>query len=582
MNKTLLYIAAAMLGATAFTACDDDFARPPMMLPETVDVEANYSITQVKNRFWATMGTPTEIGVDAETGDSMIFKGRVCSSDESGNIFKKIYVQSHDENGNQIAMAFYVNAKDMYAQLPFGQEVVVWGTGLTIGSASGVLAFGDPADKDFYMTEERFYAHIARTGIGVPDPSKVDTTATTLAHINEIKGNTDSLKVWQCRLVRINDVSWVEAGQPYSNEQYGTNRYLTDENGNRLMVRNSTFTNYSTDPLPYGKGSVVGILSQFNGNLQLTMIDQEGCIDFDGEAPEPGPEVDPAGDGTEASPYNVTKALEVATALKDGEETAEVFVNGVISAIGEISTSFGNGTYTITDEGGSKTIGVYRGYWLGGEKFTSENQLALGAKVVVKGKLVNYKGNTPQLAQGNQLVSYNGETAGGETPAPSEDQLYSFLTPSLTEMPADWTIENVNLGTAEYVWSWKVYNNAGYLNASAFVAGAAIATEAYAVSPTIDLTGVTGTTATFDHAAKFQTTLRTMCGLVVREEGAKDWTPIAIPTWPEAGSWTFVSSGSINLGAYDGKKIQLGFKYGSSAEGADTWEIKNLAINGKK
>ncbi len=35
-----------MLGATAFTACDDDFARPPMMLPETVDVEANYSITQ--------------------------------------------------------------------------------------------------------------------------------------------------------------------------------------------------------------------------------------------------------------------------------------------------------------------------------------------------------------------------------------------------------------------------------------------------------------------------------------------------------------------------------------------------------
>lgn len=422
-----------MLGATAFTACDDDFARPPMMLPETVDVEANYSITQVKNRFWATMGTPTDIGVDAETGDSMIFKGRVCSSDESGNIFKKIYVQSHDENGNQIAMAFYVNAKDMYAQLPFGQEVVVWGTGLTIGSSSGVLAFGDPADKDFYMTEERFYAHIARTGIGVPDPSKVDTTATTLAHINEIKGNTDSLKVWQCRLVRINDVSWVEAGQPYSNEQYGTNRYLTDENGNRLMVRNSTFTNYSTEPLPYGKGSVVGILSQFNGNLQLTMIDQEGCIDFDGEAPEPGPEVDPAGDGTEASPYNVTKALEVATALKDGEETAEVFVNGVISAIGEISTSFGNGTYTITDEGGSKTIGVYRGYWLGGEKFTSENQLALGAKVVVKGKLVNYKGNTPQLAQGNQLVSYNGKTAGGDTPTPPtpSDELKYTLTTSV-------------------------------------------------------------------------------------------------------------------------------------------------------
>ncbi len=110
----------------------------------------------------------------------------------------------------------------------------------------------------------------------------------------------------------------------------------------------------------------------------------------------------------------------------------------------------------------------------------------------------------------------------------------------------------------------------------------AIATESYAVSPVIDLTGATGCAMSFDHAAKFQTTLRSMCGLVVREEGAKDWTPVEIPTWPEAGAWTFVNSGSISLAAYDGKKIQIAFKYGSSADGADTWEIKNLAIKGKK
>ena len=584
MKKTLLYI-AALLGVTAFSACDDDFARPPMVLPETVEVEANYSIPQVKNRYWANMSTPTNIGVSASTGDSMVFKGRVCSSDESGNIFKKIYVQSRNENGDQVAIAFYVNAKEMYAQFPFGQEVAVYGTGLTIGSASGVLAFGDPADKDFYMTEERFYSHIYRTGIGVPDPTKVDTTATTLAHIDEIKSISDSVKVWQCRLVRIDGCSWVEAGQPYSDQQYGTNRYITDAEGHRLMVRNSTFTDYADQPLPYGTGSVVGILSQFNGSLQLTMIDKAGSIGFDDIAPEPGPEVDPAGEGTEASPYNVTKALEVATALKDGEETAEVYVAGVISAIKEVSTQYGNAEYTIVDEGGSKTIGVFRGYWLGGERFTAEDQIKIGGKVVVKGKLVNYKGNTPQLAQGNQLVSYDGQTAGGDTPTPptpSEGQLYNYLGENLAEMPADWTIDNVNLGTAEYVWSWKVYNSKGYLNASAYVNNTAIATEAYAISPVIDLTGATECSMSFDHAAKFQTTLRTLCGLVVREEGANEWTSLAVPTWPEAGAWTFVNSGNISLAAYDGKKIQIAFKYGSSADGADTWEIKNLAINGKK
>ena len=711
MKKTILYIAAGLLGAASFAACDDDFARPPMVLPPTVDVDATTTIEQIKDEYWPTMSTATTIGVNPETGDSIIFKGRVCSSDETGNIYKKIYVQSKDENGEQITIPFYVNASDMYEQYPFGQEVVVWATGLTIGSSYNVLTFGDPSDKDFYMTEELFYAHIARTGLGVPEPSKVDTTATTIAELLEVKNDSEKLKVWQSRLIRVENCSWVEAGQPYSNEQYGTNRYLVDENGNRLMVRNSTFTNYSTDLLPYGTGSVVGILSMYSGQFQLTMIDQEGCIGFDGETPPPGEVVEPAGEGTLESPYNVAKALEVTKALKDGEQIDNVYVEGVISSITELSTSFGNATYSIVDKGSYDTFGVYRGMSFGGAKFTSEDQLEVGATVVVKGSLVNYKGNTPQLAQGNELVSYNGQTGGSTTPGesgtpsgdgteaspynaakalevakaldensqvenvyvtgtvaaiselstsfgnatytisdgdgsatfsiyrgyglngekftsedqlkvgakvvvkgtilnfkgntpqmtagsqivsydgetsdggattPSTGSLYSFLSESLTAMPSDWTIENVTLGTAEYVWQWKVYQGKGYLNGSAFVNNTAIATEAYAISPVIDLSGATGCSLSFDHAAKFQTTLKQLCGVVAREEGSSEWKSLTIPTWPGTEAWTFVNSGNVDLSVFDGKRIQVAFKYGSSAEGADTWEIKNLAINGKK
>ena len=78
---------------------------------------------------------------------------------------------------------------------------------------------------------------------------------------------------------------------------------------------------------------------------------------------------------------------------------------------------------------------------------------------------------------------------------------------------------------------------------------------------------------------KFQTTLRTLCCAVVREEGAASWTELAIPSWPEAGAWTFANSGSIDLSAYAGKKIHVGFKYGSDESGADTWEIRNLKIS---
>ena len=173
----------------------------------------------------------------------------------------------------------------------------------------------------------------------------------------------------------------------------------------------------------------------------------------------------------------------------------------------------------------------------------------------------------------SKLVITTGE--GGETPVdptPGDGVLYEGLGED--DATCDWTFD-------ENVWSWKVYSNKYYLNASAFGKEDAVGNDYYAVSPVIDLSEAKSASMTFDHAAKFQTTLRNLCGAVVRLEGATEWSALTIPTWPEAGSWTFVSSGDIDLSAYVGKKIQLGFKYGSSAEGADTWEIKNLKISGE-
>lgn len=181
----------------------------------------------------------------------------------------------------------------------------------------------------------------------------------------------------------------------------------------------------------------------------------------------------------------------------------------------------------------------------------------------------------------SKLVITTGE--GGETPVdptPGTGTLYEGLGED--DATCDWTFENGTLPEGlTTVWSWREYQKKHYLNASAYVDGTKYTVETYAVSPVIDLSEAKSATMTFDHAAKFQTTLRDLCGAVVRLEGATEWTALAIPTWPEAGSWTFVSSGDIDLSAYVGKKIQLGFKYASSDAGADTWEIKNLKISGE-
>ncbi|MDE6334222.1 MAG: hypothetical protein K2L77_06195, partial [Muribaculaceae bacterium] len=133
---------------------------------------------------------------------------------------------------------------------------------------------------------------------------------------------------------------------------------------------------------------------------------------FEGDSPvTPNPGT-PEGDGTEANPYNATAALDIAKGLAEGAEV-EAYAKGTIASISDISTDFGNATYTITD--GSSTLSVYRGYYLNGDKFTSADQIKAGDEVVVYGKLVNFKGNTPQFTTGSKIVSLNGST-GGDTP----------------------------------------------------------------------------------------------------------------------------------------------------------------------
>lgn len=124
---------------------------------------------------------------------------------------------------------------------------------------------------------------------------------------------------------------------------------------------------------------------------------------------------DPMGTGTETDPYNVAAANQVGATLSAGESTETVYIRGIVSRIDEIDPSFGNATYCISDDGTpNNQFLVYRGYSLGGEKFTSVDELKVGDEVIVKGTITNYNG-TIELNQRNEIYSLNGVIAGGET-----------------------------------------------------------------------------------------------------------------------------------------------------------------------
>ena len=54
MKKTSLYMAFAALAASAaLTACDNDFATPPAILPPCYEIEGNTPLLDIKTDYWS-------------------------------------------------------------------------------------------------------------------------------------------------------------------------------------------------------------------------------------------------------------------------------------------------------------------------------------------------------------------------------------------------------------------------------------------------------------------------------------------------------------------------------------------------
>lgn len=112
------------------------------------------------------------------------------------------------------------------------------------------------------------------------------------------------------------------------------------------------------------------------------------------------------------NPYTVADALAIIADL-DGTTMADVYVKGTIKTITEGVSSYGNMSYHITDNAASETAStlyIFRGKYFNGEKFNTANQVVVGDEVIVKGSLINYNGNTPEMEKDNVVVSLNGST----------------------------------------------------------------------------------------------------------------------------------------------------------------------------
>lgn len=178
---------------------------------------------------------------------------------------------------------------------------------------------------------------------------------------------------------------------------------------------------------------------------------------------QPGPKGDGSvGTGTVDDPFNVAAAIKYIDENEyygDADNpnlSPEVYVKGVIASIEAVEPSYGNATYVISDgEGSTAELEVFRGYYLNGDKFTSEDQIKVGDEVVVVGQLTKFF-ETYEFTTGSKIHSLNEQ--GGEEPEPVDEPesaeeitISDFLAKPVSE--TDWyelTGTIINIESATY------------------------------------------------------------------------------------------------------------------------------------
>ncbi len=142
-------------------------------------------------------------------------------------------------------------------------------------------------------------------------------------------------------------------------------------------------------------GRTAEVVFKAAGDSKILTVQQEGGIKY----------------GTKETPYPASKAYDWVAGKPADAKTDEVYIKGIICKITApyVADNYGNAHFYISDDGkdGDKVFQCYRCLYITpegakeGVKYSdpTARNISVGDEVVVYGKCVNYKGNTPETVQ---------------------------------------------------------------------------------------------------------------------------------------------------------------------------------------
>ncbi|MDE6296239.1 MAG: hypothetical protein K2L89_00180 [Muribaculaceae bacterium] len=316
--KYMIQAMLALLSVGGLTSCQNSFDDPGLVVPVAKN-QANTTIAEFKNIF-AEENMQLCPYKDEESKTPYIVKGRVISSDATGNIYQTLCIQ--DETS---AMTFAIRRAALYDYYHVGQEIVVDLTGLWVGKYNYLLQigwlnednYGDPSmgRVDFNV----FRSHVELNGLPTSEVTYVTPTESKPAegmyciveNIDQLPSSPgESFYNLQGQLVEFRNVKFEGGGElPYAPYQESVNRFITQEgNSSKLTVRTSGYATFYNEILPEGTGTIRGILSYYASDPSYATTD--GSVNGWQLLIRSLEDVDFNQKGQKDDPYTIAEAME--------------------------------------------------------------------------------------------------------------------------------------------------------------------------------------------------------------------------------------------------------------------------------
>lgn len=198
--------------------------------------------------------------------DKAYIEGYVSSSDETGNIYKYIYIQDAPENPTQ-GFTISVNSLSNYANYPQGSKIYIEVKDLAVGVYGGVTQLGAMVNGSFDRIPEKMVTeHIKRSC----DPlAQIVPKVMTFAQM--VSANDQYLGC----LIQVNNAEFDSKVlcSTFAPPSTTVDRAINDPStATSRVVRNSGYASFATKTLPSGKGKFVGIYSKYNTTYQMYIV----------------------------------------------------------------------------------------------------------------------------------------------------------------------------------------------------------------------------------------------------------------------------------------------------------------------